>query len=137
MKASSQGLPPSNIPPPSILLRLITSIFQSLSSDFKNYNPQAGLSSHTSSTVDQKSISKFRRRLAIIRASARVIAGRKLRWSRDGHLSQSMKIGPAQGGRAGGMKLTVLDRTEARREDRDVEEAIQTWKQQLGRLRAL
>lgn len=137
MKASPQGPSPSNIPPPSILLLLITSIFQSLSGDFKNYDLQAGLSSNASSTVDQQSISKLRRRLAIIRASARVIAGRKLRWSRDGHLSQSMKIGPAQGGRAGGMKLTVLDRTETRREDREVEEAIQTWKRQLGSLRAL
>lgn len=135
--APVQGTPPSNIPPPSILLLLISSVFQSLSSDFKKYNLQAEPSSQTSSLVDKKLITNLHRKLAVIRASARVIAGRKLRWGRDAHLSQSMKIGPAQGGRAGGMKLTVLDRTETRREDREVEEAIRTWKQQIGSLRAL
>lgn len=137
MRATVHGPPPSNIPPPSILLLLISSILQSLSSDFKKYNLQAEPFLHTSSPVDQNLIANLRRKLAIIRASARIIAGRKLRWNRDAHLSQSMKIGPAQGGRAGGMKLTVLDRAETRREDREVEEAIRTWKQQIGSLRAL
>ena len=131
-----QGPPPSNVPPPSILLPLISSTFQSLTSDFKNSNTRVESSLQRSSATDQPSITKFRRRLSLIRASARIIAGRKLRWSRDGHLSQSMKIGPARGGRAGGMKLTVLDRTETRREDREVEEAIRMWKGQLGNFRA-
>ena len=137
MRAPVQGPPPSNIPPPSILLLLISSVFQSMSSEFKNYNLQAELFSSTSSPVDQKLMTNLRRKLAIIRASARIIAGRKLRWGRDAHLSQSMKIGPAQGGRAGGMKLTVLDRSETRREDREAEEAIRIWKQQIGAVRAL
>ena len=137
MRASIQGPSPSNIPPPSILLRLISSIFQSLSSDIKKYNLYTEPFSHTSSSAHQRLITNLRRKLAIIRASARIIAGRKLRWGRDTHLSQSMKIGPAQGGRAGGMKLTVLDKAETRREDREVEEAIRTWKQRIGSLRAL
>lgn len=136
-KASIQGPSPSNIPPPSILLRLISSVFQSLSSDIKKFNLHAEPYSHTSSAADQKLIANLRRKLAFMRASARIIAGRKLRWGRDTHLSQSMKIGPAQGGRAGGMKLTVLDRAETRREDREVEEAIRTWRQQVGSLRAV
>lgn len=137
MRAPVQGPSPSNIPPPSILLLLISSVFQSLSNDFKNCNLQASPILQTFGPGEHKFITNLRRNLAIIRASARIIAGRKLRWSRDAHLSQSMKIGPAQGGRAGGMKLTVLDRAETRREDREVEEAIRTWKQQVGSLRAL
>lgn len=137
MRASIQGPPPSNIPPPSILLRLISSGFQSLSDNVKKYNLHAEPSSQTSGPADQRLIINLRQELAIVRASARIIAGRKLRWGRDTHLSQSMKIGPAQGGRAGGMKLTVLDKAETRREDREVEEAIRIWKQQMGSLRAV
>ena len=137
IRASLQGPSPSNIPPPSILLRLISSIFQSLSNDVKKYKLDTEPFSHACSSAHQRLITDLRRKLAIMRASARVIAGRKLRWGRDTHLSQSMKIGPAQGGRAGGMKLTVLDKAETRREDREVEEAIRTWKQQIGSFRAL
>lgn len=136
MRVSIQGPPPSNIPPPSILLRLISSVLQSLSDNVKKHNLHAEPTAHTPRSVDQRLMTNLRQELAIVRASARIIAGRKLRWGRDSHLSQSMKIGPAQGGRAGGMKLTVLDRAETRREDREVEEAIRIWKQQMGSLRA-
>ncbi len=71
-----------------------------------------------------------------MRAATRIIAGRKLRWKRDTHLSQSMKIGPAHSGKTGGMKLRGMDRTESLREDREVAEALSTWKKQLGDLRA-
>lgn len=137
MGTSIQGPPPSNIPPPSILLRLISSVLQSLSDIVKKYNLHAEKTQHTSRPANRTLITNFRQELAIVRASARIIAGRKLRWGRDSHLSQSMKIGPAQGGRAGGMKLTVLDKAETRREDREVEEAIRIWKEQMGILRAL
>jgi hypothetical protein len=136
-ESTARGPAPSNIPPPSILLRLISRIFQSLCADLKNDNLQPRPSSQPPYPVGQQSSTKLRRRLALIRASARIIAGRKLRWSRDSHLSQSMKIGPAHGGRAGGMKLAVLDRSETRREDREVEEVIRIWKQQIGSFRAL
>ena len=136
MRASIQGPPPSNIPPPSILLRLVSSVLLSLSDNVKIYNLHAEPSPHTSRPANQILMTNLRQELAMVRASARIIAGRKQRWGRDSHLSQSMKIGPAQGGRAGGMKLTVLDRAETRREDREVEEAIRIWKEQMGSLRA-
>lgn len=129
--------PPSNVPPPSILLLLIIGIFQSMLVDVKNMIASANSSTGPDSWLDQQSINKIHKRFSIARAAARIIAGRKLRWRRDGRLSQSMKIGPANAGRSGGMKLTGLDRTENRREEGEVEEAVRMWKQQMGSLRAV
>lgn len=47
-----------------------------------------------------------------------------------------MKIGPAHADKTGGMKLARVNRTESLREDREVAEALSTWKKQLGGLRA-
>lgn len=129
--------PPSNVPPPSILLLLIIRIFQSMVVDVKDMIASADSSIGPDSGSDQQSIDKIRKRFSMARAAARIIAGRKLRWRRDSRLSQSMKIGPANSGKSGGMKLAGLDRTENRREDGEVEEAVRTWKQQMGSLRAV
>lgn len=126
-----QNPPPYNVPPPSILLSLVTSLFQRLPADIKNIVPSQA------SLIDQTSINKFLTCIIFVRAAARIIAGRKLRWKRDKNLSQNMKIGPAHAGRAGGMKLTGVDKSEIHRENREVEEAIGTWKEQLGRIRAI
>lgn len=134
---SRQEPPPSNVPPPSILLLLIIGIFQSMLVDVKQMIASADSSTSPDSSLDQQSINKIQKRFSIARAAARIIAGRKLRWRRDSRLSQSMKIGPANSGKSGGMKLTGLDRTENRREDGEVEEAVRTWKQQMGSLRAV
>lgn len=136
-KVSHQEPPPSNVPPPSILLLLIIGIFQFMLVDVKNMVAEANPSTDPNSWLDQQSIDKINKRFSIARAAARIIAGRRLRWRRDSRLSQSMKIGPANSGRSGGMKLTGLDRTENRREDGEVEEAVRTWKQQMGSLRAV
>ncbi|KAL9119369.1 MAG: hypothetical protein Q9187_004080 [Circinaria calcarea] len=74
--------------------------------------------------------------IASLRVSARILAGRKVRWKRDSHLSQSMKIGPAQAGKKGGMKLTGVDKAETQREDQEVAEFVRTWKHRLGSIRA-
>ena len=113
------GPPPTNIPPPSVLLPVISGVFESLSAQV--------------TTQKQPSDSPVIA-LAFARAGARIIAGRKLRWNRDVLLSQSMKIGPA--GKPGGMKLTVVDKTESRREDQEVAEAINVWRKQVGQLRS-
>lgn len=134
---SHQEPPPSNVPPPSILLLLIIGMFQSMLVDVKQMIASADSSTSPDSSLDQQSINKIQKRFSIARAAARIIAGRKLRWRRDSRLSQSMKIGPANSGKSGGMKLTGLDRTENRREDGEVEEAVRTWKQQMGSLRAV
>ena len=67
---------------------------------------------------------------------ARVIAGRKHRWKRDTMLAQSMRISQASAGaRSGGMKLAGLDKAENAREERDVADAVRSWRVILGRLR--
>ena len=127
------GPPPSNIPPPSILLLLIETIFQSLRKDIKE------ILSPTEASflpLGQSRIDQLELHLSMVRAATRIIAGRKLRWKRDTHLSQSMKIGPAHSGKAGGMKLAGVDRTESLREDREVAEALGIWRKQLGGIRA-
>lgn len=132
----AQELPPSNVPPPSILLLVIAETFQPLLLELKDILKIVGSSKETQSQLDQESMSKINHRLSMARAAARIIAGRKLRWRRDNHLSQSMKIGPANSGRAGGMKLTGIDKMENRREDGEAEEAARTWKRHIGALRA-
>ncbi|KAI4177163.1 MAG: hypothetical protein LQ343_000645 [Gyalolechia ehrenbergii] len=128
---------PSNIPPPSILLSLITSIFQSLSGDIRDIvsSTSTVLMDNGESTNDAI-LEKLAGKLAIIKASIRILAGRKLRWKRDAHLAQNMKIGPASAGKASGMKLTGIDRTESRREDQEATEAERLWKQQAGSLKS-
>ncbi|KAK5108728.1 hypothetical protein LTR62_007875 [Meristemomyces frigidus] len=111
-------LPPPNIPPPSVLL----SLFPALLSPPLNPNPN---SLHTL--------------LSHATALAHIIAGRKLRWKRDVHLSQSMRIGPSAssgGSGKGGMKLTGVDRGEIAKEDREVLECLRVWKGQVGKLRS-
>lgn len=134
--STNQEPPPSNVPPPSILLLLISEIFKSLPTSITNF-PVSTASSTDSPSSSSEIVYEIKKRLSIVRAAGRIIAGRKLRWKRDSRLSQSMKIGPANTGRAGGMKLTGIDRTETRREDGEVEEAVRRWKQQVGSLRAV
>ena len=129
-EAPNPGPPPSNIPPPSILLPVVTTILGSLVTDLKK------VTSHQ--PLDPRStLSQFRASLSTTRAAARILAGRKLRWKRDNLLSQSMKIGPAHSGKAGGMKLAGVDKAESRREDQEAAEALQVWKQQVGPLRSM
>lgn len=132
----AQEPPPSNVPPPSILLLVIAETFQSLLLELKDIIKLIGSSKDTRSQLDQESLREINHRTSMARAAARIIAGRKLRWRRDNHLSQSMKIGPANSGRAGGMKLTGIDKLENRREDGEAEEAVRTWKRHIGTLRA-
>ena len=127
------GPPPSNIPPPSVLLSAITSIFQSLSAKVKDIVMLNRAYSDPYEALDENQISALQKQISVTRASARIIAGRKLRWKRDTMLSQSMKIGPA--GQTG-MKLSSVDKLEARREDQEVSEAVHIWKKQIGTLRS-
>ncbi|KAL9024229.1 MAG: hypothetical protein Q9196_006669 [Gyalolechia fulgens] len=133
----SEPAAPSNIPPPSILLSLITSIFQSLSAEIRDIvsSTSTALMNSGESTNDAI-LETLASKLAMIKTSTRILAGRKLRWKRDTHLSQSMKIGSASAGKASGMKLTGIDRTEIRREDREASEVGRLWKQQAGSLKS-
>lgn len=130
-----QITPPSNIPPPSTLLHLTTNLLQTLPAEIKSLLVASRAPTGQPVTLEQASIDGVKLRLCFLRASARIIAGRKLRWKRDTRLAQSMRIGPAQAGKTGGMKLTGIDRMEGRKEDQDAAEAIRVWKQHVGSLR--
>ncbi|KAM0802205.1 hypothetical protein BDR22DRAFT_140773 [Usnea florida] len=126
---SNIGPPPSNIPPPSILFPIIANVLGSLPVRLKTVTSAQPLDQPSNS-------SEIRALLSTIRAAARILAGRKLRWKRDVLLSQSMKIGPAHSGKLGGMKLVGVDKAESRREDQEAAETLQVWKQQVGPLRS-
>ena len=118
------GPPPSNVPPPSVLLSLAATLLLKDASTWKSA-PHGRDASMAHALQSQ---------LSNICAIARIIAGRKLRWRRDTILSQSMRIG--QAGKQGGMKLTGVDKTESRREDQEAAEVIRMWKEQVGSLRS-
>lgn len=124
------GLPPTNIPPPSMLLSLCASIFQSLPTDIKS---STVINQGSDQPFSEQANSDMRQLISTLRCAAHIQAGRKLRWKRDDILSQSMKIGSA--GKPGGMKLAGLDKAEARREDQEAAEVLQIWRQNVGPLR--
>lgn len=135
--SSLEPAAPSNIPPPSVLLSVVANILQSLSAEIKDI-----VSSTSTALADRESLEndivldKLTTKVATIRASARITAGRRLRWKRDVYLAQSMRIGPSNAGKPGGMKLTGVDRTETRREDQEAAEVERLWKQQVGGLKS-
>jgi hypothetical protein len=123
---STSLLPPSNIPPPSILISLLVTYIQGLS--------VPAPTSSRGATSQDGSDSTMRDLISTLRVASRILAGRKLRWKRDKHLTQSMSIGPA--GKPGGMKLVSVDRAEAQREDREAAEFVRSWKQKQGSVRS-
>ncbi|MCJ1284205.1 hypothetical protein MMC26_003536 [Xylographa opegraphella] len=126
------AIPPTNVPPPSILLSFLSNLIVALPPHITKIIGQGSLLKGNSAAVSSAQINC---RLSF-RVAARVITGRKLRWKRDIHLFQSMKIGPASAGRAGGMKLTGVDKAETQREDREAAEIVRVWKANLGSIRA-
>ncbi|PSS18639.1 hypothetical protein M430DRAFT_19239 [Amorphotheca resinae ATCC 22711] len=128
--------PPTNIPPPSVLLALFPSLFDLPQSTL--FKPVANQSFSLKNRIisDPSTIDFLRAYLLIAVVAARIIAGRKLRWKRDTLLSQAMKIGPAAAGGKGGMKLAGVDKAEVAREDREAADVVRIWKDQLGRLRS-
>jgi hypothetical protein len=123
-------LPPTNVPPPSILIALSATLVERLPSQIDTVLSQQALQPSSPAAL-AKALNLC---LASLRVSARIVAGRKLRWKRDTHLAQSMAIGPA--GKTGGMKLTGVDKAEQTRENREAQEFVRVWKGELGRNRA-
>ncbi|CZT03659.1 uncharacterized protein RAG0_10359 [Rhynchosporium agropyri] len=128
--------PPTNIPPPSVILTLFPPLFDLPQSRLFKAVADQPFSLKNRIMSDPSTISFLRAYLLIATVAARIIAGRKLRWKRDSFLSQAMKIGPAAAGGKGGMKLTGIDKSEVVREDREVADVFRVWKDQLGRLRS-
>ncbi|KAK0737058.1 hypothetical protein B0T21DRAFT_156479 [Apiosordaria backusii] len=134
-----RGPPPTNIPPPSVLLSLCPQLLDLATTTL--LKPLLTLS--TTSPGYQRIISStqtlafIKGYLALATVASRLIAGRKHRWHRDKFLSQSMSISAAAAGGKPGMKLSGVDKTQSVREEQEVAEVIEVWKKQVGRLRGV
>ena len=124
---SASALPPSNVPPPSILISMVSGLVEKLPVQVDNVM-QSLTESRGSSRVLEIALRKC---IASLRVAARITAGRKLRWKRDTHLAQSMRIGQA----GKGMKLSGVDRNEVKKEDREAAEFVHIWQKHLGSIR--
>lgn len=134
--SSPSAPPPTNIPPPSVLLTVFPQLLDlSQSSLFQPVSSQP-FSLKNRILSDPSTINFIKAYILLATVAGRIIAGRKYRWKRDTHLSQAMKIGPAAAGGKGGMKLVGVDKAEISREDREANEFIRTWQDQVGRLRS-
>ena len=128
-------LPPTNVPPPALLLSVFPSIFNSAGETL--LDPVSKLeSAQRQELLAHSATHQFlRSHLNTVTTLGHIIAGRKLRWKRDQYLAQSMRIGPAGVGGKSGMKLAGVDKTELAKEEREALDAIRLWKTQAGKLR--
>lgn len=111
---------PTNIPPPSVLLGLFPQVLDQLRHEAtqarKNAQQKEALEAAASAIT------------CTLKTAARVIAGRTHRWKRDAILSQSMRIGPARSGKAGGMKLSSVNKNEDIKEQQEAVDVITIWR---------
>ncbi|EGS20553.1 putative transcription initiation factor [Thermochaetoides thermophila DSM 1495] len=136
------GPPPTNIPPPAILLSLFPSLLDLTSAPLLKPLLTLPPSSPTYRAVvsSPKTLTFLRGYLALATVAARIMAGRKLRWHRDKFLAQGMSISAATGASRGGrgMKLAGLDKSQVAREDGETAEVLAVWKDKVvGRLRGV
>ncbi|KAG5945374.1 hypothetical protein E4U59_005911 [Claviceps monticola] len=132
VKTDDNYPPPTNVPPPAILLSSFSELFSSGDVLFK------ALSGQTANTKQQilsspKTVTFLQGYMFIATTAARIIAGRKHRWHRDKILAKSMSISAAG---SKGMKLAGLDKTQSAREDREAADVVVAWKEYVGRLRS-
>jgi hypothetical protein len=128
-------LPPTNVPPPGVLLSMFPALFAEAQE--KLFKPMAAqpLPMRNKLLAEPATIEFLQGYLILANVAAHIIAGRKLRWKRDQHLSQGMRIGPASSRATSGMKLTGIDKGENMKEEREVSDVVRHWKEQVGRLR--
>ena len=135
LNISEQEIPPNNVPPPAFILTLFLQVMSQCKSELLRLKASCkGLSSHVEDPGDAEFLRAY---VETARVLARVIAGRKLRWKRDQLLSQGMKIGPASTKRATGMKVASIDKAEMGKEEKEVLDTVELWREQLGRLRTV
>ncbi|KAF2738835.1 hypothetical protein EJ04DRAFT_27715 [Polyplosphaeria fusca] len=134
-EADPGELPPTNVPPPAMLLTLFPPAFAEAQE--KLFKPMAAqtLPMRNKLVAEPATLAYLQGYLMVASVAARIIAGRKLRWKRDQHLSQGMRIGPASSRATSGMKLTGIDKSENLKEEREVADVVRAWKEQIGRLR--
>ncbi|PYH95530.1 hypothetical protein BO71DRAFT_397865 [Aspergillus ellipticus CBS 707.79] len=111
---------PTNIPPPSVLLELFPQLLDELRQE----------ATKARKDMQQKEQIEITANLIIctLKAAARVVAGRTLRWKRDSILSQSMRIGPARSGKSGGMKLNSVNKNEDIKEQQEAVDVLTMWR---------
>ncbi|KAI1338031.1 hypothetical protein F5Y15DRAFT_141209 [Xylariaceae sp. FL0016] len=133
IQSVDDGLPPINIPPPSILLSVFPGLFDQANSAL--YKPVSGQPFSVKNRIlsDPKTLDFLKGYLNLAVVAARIITGRKLRWHRDKYLSQSMSISAAG---SKGMKLAGVDKAQTAREDREAADVVSHWKENVGRLRS-
>jgi len=111
---------PTNIPPPSVLLELFPQILDQL----RQEATQARKNSQQKEVLEAVAAAI----ICTLKTAARVITGRTHRWKRDAILSQSMRIGPARSGKAGGMKLSSVNKNEDIKEQQEAVDVITIWR---------
>ncbi|PLB33217.1 uncharacterized protein BDW47DRAFT_114384 [Aspergillus candidus] len=117
---SPDQIRPTNIPPPSVLLELFLRLLDQLQRDAV----QSKKNLQDKERLEQLASLIF----YTLKAAARVVAGRTLRWKRDNILSQSMRIGPARSGKPGGMKLNTVNKNEDIKERQEAVDVITLWR---------
>lgn len=134
--SNAPTLPPTNIPPPAVLLSVFPSFFASAQSalfDTLTKIPHEQKQELLSHPATHQFLRGF---IGLSNVLAHIIAGRKQRWKRDQFLAQGMRIGPAAAGGKGGMKLAGVDKSEVAKEDREALDAVRQWRSIVGKLRS-
>lgn len=124
--------PPTNVPPPAILLSAFPELFDSGNALLR---PASGQSTSVRQQIlsTPEAINFLRGYLLLAVTAARIMAGRKHRWHRDKILAKGMSISAAG---SKGMKLAGIDKTQSAREDREAADVAAHWKEHVGRLRS-
>ncbi|KAF2486528.1 hypothetical protein BDY17DRAFT_291653 [Neohortaea acidophila] len=134
-KAEEALPPPTNIPPPAVLISLFPSLMAEADESLFTALGKMDLKQKQMLLAHPASHQFLKAYLGRCTVMAHIIAGRKSRWKRDRFLSQSMRIGPAAAGGKGGMKLAGIDKGEVAKEDREVVDVVRLWRNQVGKVR--
>lgn len=131
--SESIGPPPTNIPPPSILLSIFTELLEE--AETKLYKPTANQPAAVKTRVyaDPGTLAFLKGYIILASVAARILVGRRLRWNRDKFLAQGMSISAA--GSKGGMKLAGIDKAQSARENREAADVIGVWRDYVGKLK--
>lgn len=134
--SNAPTLPPTNIPPPAVLLSVFPSLIASAQAALFDTLAKIPQDQKQELLSHEATHQFLRGYIGLSVVLAHIISGRKQRWKRDQFLAQSMRIGPAAAGGKGGMKLAGVDKSEAAKEDREVLDAVRQWKSVVGKLRS-
>ncbi|KAK3340336.1 hypothetical protein B0H65DRAFT_472027 [Neurospora tetraspora] len=131
--SSDKSPPPTNVPPPSILLSILPQLLDLSRTSLLKIKALPAAKQHAV-VSDPATMTFLRGYLALATVTGRIIAGRKQRWQRDKFLMQGMSISAAGGMR--GMKLATVDKTQSARDDHSAVAVLDVWTQQEGSLRS-